>query len=106
MLSWYKHLNVILFFFPPLGLWSGNVSLIAPFPDHCLLLPFNTVQHLCTLYMYKLLLTYIQFVRASTVCSLVNYFPLFDENNFAVSLRKLAHAINIDSLSRKKLKFH
>ena len=26
--------------FPPLGLWSGNIFLIAPFPDHCLLVPF------------------------------------------------------------------
>ena len=24
-----------------LGLWSGNVFLIAPFPDHCLLLPLK-----------------------------------------------------------------
>ena len=23
-----------------LGLWSGNLFLIAPFPDHCLLVPF------------------------------------------------------------------
>ena len=28
-------------FFPPLGLWSGSFFLIAPFPDHCLLLPFS-----------------------------------------------------------------
>ena len=36
----YKYLSVILVFFPPLGLWSGNFFLIAPFPDHCLLVPF------------------------------------------------------------------
>ena len=28
------------FFFSPLCLWSGNFFLIAPFPDHCLLVPF------------------------------------------------------------------
>ena len=27
-------------FFPPLGLWSGNFFLIAPFLDHSLLAPF------------------------------------------------------------------
>ena len=34
--SWYRYLSVILVFFPPLGLWSGNFFLIAPIPDHCL----------------------------------------------------------------------
>ena len=33
-------------FFAPLSLWSGNFSLIAPFPDHCLLLPFLSPQTL------------------------------------------------------------
>ena len=37
--SWYKHLIVSLFFFH-LGFWSGNLFLIAPFPDLCLLVPF------------------------------------------------------------------
>ena len=41
MFSWYKYLSVILFFFPPLGLWSGDVFLIAPFSDHYLLVPFT-----------------------------------------------------------------
>ena len=26
------------------GFWSGNFFLIAPFPDHCLLVPFYVVQ--------------------------------------------------------------
>ena len=34
-------------FFPPLGLWSGNIFLIAPFPDHCLLVPFCVVINVC-----------------------------------------------------------
>ena len=39
MFSWYKYLIVSLFFFH-LGFWSGNLFLIAPFPDLCLLVPF------------------------------------------------------------------
>ena len=37
--SWYKYLIVSLFF-SRLGFWSGNLFLIAPFPDLCLLVPF------------------------------------------------------------------
>ena len=37
--SWYKYLIVSLFF-SHLGFWSGNLFLIAPFPDLCLLVPF------------------------------------------------------------------
>ena len=36
MFSWYKY----LFVFSHLGFWSGNLFLIAPFPDLCLLVPF------------------------------------------------------------------
>ena len=45
MFSWYTHLSVILVFFPPLGLWSGIIFLIAPFPDHCLIVPFHEIVH-------------------------------------------------------------
>ena len=38
--SWYKYLIVGLVF-SHLGFWSGNLFLIAPFPDLCLLVPFN-----------------------------------------------------------------
>ena len=37
--SWYKYLTVNLVF-SHLGFWSGNLFLIAPFPDLCLLVPF------------------------------------------------------------------
>ena len=37
--SWYKYLIVNLIF-SHLGFWSGNLFLIAPFPDLCLLVPF------------------------------------------------------------------
>ena len=39
--SWYKYLIVSLVF-SHLGFWSGNLFLIAPFPDLCLLVPFFT----------------------------------------------------------------
>ena len=38
--SWYKCLIVSLVF-SHLGFWSGNLFLIAPFPDLCLLVPFS-----------------------------------------------------------------
>ena len=37
--SWYKYLIVSLVF-SHLGFWNGNLFLIAPFPDLCLLVPF------------------------------------------------------------------
>ena len=42
MYSWYKYLIVSLLF-SRLGFWSGNIFLIAPFPDRCLLVPFCQV---------------------------------------------------------------
>ena len=39
MFSWYKYLIVSLVF-SHFGFWSGNLFLIAPFPDLCLLVPF------------------------------------------------------------------
>ena len=38
--SWYKYLIVSLVF-SHLGFWSGNLFLIAPFPDPFLLVPFS-----------------------------------------------------------------
>ena len=40
MFSWYKYLIVSLVF-SHLGFWSGNLFLIALFPDLCLLIPFQ-----------------------------------------------------------------
>ena len=53
--SWYKYLTVSLVF-SHLGFWSGNLFLIAPFPDLCLLVPFQlgvkldsiSLQDICT----------------------------------------------------------
>ena len=38
MFLWYKYLIVSLVF-SHLGFWSGTLSLVAPFPDLCLLVP-------------------------------------------------------------------
>ena len=43
MFSWYHYLIVGLVF-SHLGFWSGNLFLIAPFPDLCLLVPFHMWQ--------------------------------------------------------------
>ena len=42
--SWYKYLIVGLVF-SHLGFWSGGLFLIAPFPDLCLLVPFDKIPH-------------------------------------------------------------
>ena len=41
--SWYKYLIVSLVF-SHLGFWSGNLFLIAPFPDLCLLVPSSKIR--------------------------------------------------------------
>ena len=43
--SWYKYLIVSLVF-SRLGFWSGNLFLIAPFPDLCLFVPFHYINTL------------------------------------------------------------
>ena len=44
MFSWYKYLIVSLVF-SHLGFWSGNLFLIAPFSDLCLLVHFYSPLH-------------------------------------------------------------
>ena len=63
MFSRYQYLSVILVFSPPIGLWNGNFFLIAPFPDHCLLVPF--------FYFFKLSLTFFCFCRYTGMSSIV-----------------------------------
>ena len=56
--SWYKYLIVSLVF-SHLGFWNGNLFLIAPFPDLCLLIPLNRFLesinpcHRCTMYVFN-----------------------------------------------------
>ena len=51
MFSWYKYLIVSLVF-SHLGFWSGNLFLIAPFPDLCLLVPVNDNTRCTTVYWF------------------------------------------------------
>ena len=46
--SWYKYLFVNLVF-SHLGFWSGNLFLIAAFPELCLLVPLNNMY--CTMHL-------------------------------------------------------
>ena len=73
--SWYKYLIVSLFF-SHLGFWSGNLFLIAPFPDLCLRVPFDAPG-----------------VPLNIRLASDQYYPL----------RKLAHAIYTDFFSALKI---
>ena len=46
--SWYKYVIVSLDF-SHLDFWSGNLFLIAPSPDLCLLVPVHTMYHIGTI---------------------------------------------------------
>ena len=50
--SWYKYLIVSLVF-SHLGFWSGNLVLIAPFPELCLLVNFCNVGGSSEVFMKK-----------------------------------------------------
>ena len=50
-----KYLIVSLVF-SHLGFWSGNLFLIAPFPDLCLLVPFQIAQSCGRIYSFSYLL--------------------------------------------------
>ena len=59
--SWYKCLIVSLVF-SHLGFWSGNLFLIAPFPDLCLLVPFSEASLvITTLQILVIILLFLHF---------------------------------------------
>ena len=64
-ISWYKCLIVSLVF-SHLGFWSGNLFLIAPFPDLCLLVPLN---------VYPVKIMYHCFTDFASEFSGINTFP-------------------------------
>ena len=55
MFSLYKYLIVSLVF-SHLGFWSGNLFLIAPFPDLCLLVPFCLIFAYLYLFRHSIIL--------------------------------------------------
>ena len=56
--SWYKYLIVSLAF-SHLGFWSGNLFLIAPFPDLCLLVPFCVTDRSNAILLWWFFLFYV-----------------------------------------------
>ena len=63
--SWYKYLIVNLVF-PTSVFWSGNLFLIAPFPDLCLLVPCyafvrNNVMNMSIIVIWKFIGLFIYF---------------------------------------------
>ena len=61
MFSWYKYLNVDLVF-SHLGFGSGNLFLIAPCPDLCLLVPYHVAtKSICRLAVKEMHTRYCQY---------------------------------------------
>ena len=71
MFSWYKYLIVSLVF-SHLGFWSGNLFLIAPFPDLCLLVPLNST-FLLSIYFIYLFIHFFHIVKMSIFQSTMMY---------------------------------
>ena len=51
MFSWYHKCLIVSFVFSHLGFWSGNLFLIAPFTDLCLLVPLFVYSIPLTIYL-------------------------------------------------------
>ena len=87
--SWYKYLIVSLVF-SHLGFWSGNLFLIAPFPDLCLLVPSYGV--------------YIsQLIRFARVC---NHVTDFNARNKCLTAKLLQQCYRYHKLRKTFSKFY
>ena len=73
------------FGFSHLGFWSGNLFLIAPFPDLCLLVPFSFIR-LCGNVVYRVEKSYVDKLVARNPLhfNLLSTSPEFfnDQNQF------------------------
>ena len=83
--SWYKYLIVSLVF-SHLGFWSGNLFLIAPFPDLCLLVPFCHYENLPIQY--------------------IDFFFICKKNNKKFSVENLLHFFFLFFCSKHRLWVH
>ena len=103
--SWYMYLIVSLVF-SHLGFWSGNLFLIAPFPDLCLLVPFHP-RVLKELAMelgpvfYHLFQQSIDTGEISKEWSLANILPLFKKGDR--SLARNCHPVSLTCIPCKLL---
>ena len=71
--SWYEYLIVSLFF-SHLGFWSGNLFLIAPFPDLCLLVPLHVrSENMLKYHRQSTMLTYIQNYYKVDIINITNF---------------------------------
>ena len=79
--SWYKYLIVSLVF-SHLGFWSGNLFLIAPFPDLCLLVPFYNYAWVNFLIVLVLLLLLLLLLLILLLYFLFLHLAQFDYSPF------------------------
>ena len=69
MFLWYKY-PIVSLVFSHLGFWSGNLSLIAPFPDLCLLVPFCWIMaHNIFMFFFVVVVVFRIYLQDQVVCS-------------------------------------
>ena len=97
--SWYKCLIVSLVF-SHLGFWSGNLFLIAPFPDLCLLVPFEPN----TILLIPKLLKVIADVFIDSLVALDYVFGTFNviNVNYKTNARSPNSTVHVTSLLLEK----
>ena len=104
MFSWYKYLIASLVF-PHLGFWSGNLFLIAPFPDVCLLVPFVNLQQKFDTVCWSIILMF--FLMAPTSKSVPISIKQFDPNNQLVrkDIQVVKHILEVNIKWSKSCRF-
>ena len=85
--SWYKCLIVSLVF-SHLGFWSGNLFLIAPFPDFCLLVHFYSPGASVS--------AFSSYIMSKTNCAIIIHYLLLDY--FTRTVTQSAFGTNLQRL--------
>ena len=96
--SWYKYLIVSLVF-SHLGFWSGNLFLIAPFPDLCLLVPFHPLREPGTnsspdaplVKYYQFGVSPVNHSDSDSDCIHTSFFILLLNRAFSIHFRSVKH---------------
>ena len=104
MFSWYKYLIVSLVF-SHLGFWSGNLFLIAPLPDLCLLVPFVDLQQKFDTVCWSIILMF--FLMAPTSQSVPTSIKQFDPNRQLVrqDIQVVKHILEVNIKWSKSCRF-